>query len=101
MSPSSPSSPQQANSRRAARIQLRLQESLKKRIEAVARAKGLSVTDYALGVLAEKVNEDFERQTTIHLARSDREAFFSVLDDEQPLGDAWERSTHQASQIDG
>ncbi len=93
--------PEKTNSRRAARIQLRLQESLKRRIEAVALAKGLSLTDYALGVLAEKVNEDFERQTTVHLARSDRETFFRVLDDERPLGDAWERSAHQASQIDG
>ena len=85
---------------KTARLQLRLQESLKQRIESVARAKGLTATDYALAVLAEKANEDFERQTSIVIGPEDREAFFALLDDERPLGAAWRRAADQAKKLD-
>jgi uncharacterized protein (DUF1778 family) len=84
-----------------ARLQLRIHETLRNRIETEAGRKGLSLTDYAVAAIAEKLDRDEETATRITIAREHQAAFFQMLDDRSPLSDEWDEARKLAADIAG
>ena len=83
------------------RVQLRVQESLRERLEEQAARSGVTLTEYVIGAITERLRRDQEAANRIELAASDRNWFFDVLDDRSPLPDRWERAATASAKIDG
>ncbi len=63
-----------------ARFNFRLPASIKKRIEKAAIASGLTVTDFAINVLAESAEEVLEKHHNRVLSDRDRDIFLNMLE---------------------
>lgn len=90
---------QSAQEVKRARIQFRVRKELKDRIESVAATRGLSITEYVLAVVSEKVDEDLASQSEVFLSQKDRKAFFEMLEERKALPEAWERAKKRAEEM--
>lgn len=63
-----------------ARFNFRLPASIKKRIEKAAIASGLTVTDFAINVLAESAEEVLEKHHNRVLSDRERDIFLNMLE---------------------
>jgi uncharacterized protein (DUF1778 family) len=82
------------------RVQLRVQDSLREQVEEQAARTGLTLTEYVIGAISERLKRDQEAANRIELAAKDRNWFFDVLDDRSALPDRWERAATAAANID-
>jgi len=83
------------------RLQLRVQDEFRTRIEEQANRQGLTLTDYVVAAVAEKLARDAETANTIRLSEESRAWFFDVLSDTSPLPEAWAEARNLAKDIDG
>lgn len=83
-----------------ARLQLRVQDGLRERIEEQATRQGLTLTEYVLTAIVAQLQRDQQAADRIELAAADRAWFFALLDDQEPLPDAWEQAALLAADID-
>ena len=60
---------------------------------------GLSITEYVLAVVSEKVDEDLESQSEVFLSQKDRKAFFEMLEEREALPEAWKRAKKSAEEM--
>ena len=81
------------------RIQLRVQDTLREQIEEQADRLGISLTDYVVSAISERLQRDINAATQIELLAKDREWFFSVLDDRSELPKRWDRAAANAKAI--
>lgn len=65
-----------------ARFNFRLPSEIKDRVERAAVASGVTVTDFAIGALAESADEVLERQRSRKLSDRDRDAFLKILEND-------------------
>jgi uncharacterized protein (DUF1778 family) len=82
------------------RLQLRVQEEFRRRIEEQASHQGLTLTDYVVAAVAEKLARDAEKANTIRLSEESRAWFFDVLSDTSPLPEAWVEARALAHDIE-
>lgn len=83
------------------RVQLRVQDSLRERIEDQAANLGLTLSEYVVGAIAQRLQRDADAASRIELAASERDWFFQVLDDRSALPERWTRAAKLAGTIDG
>lgn len=65
-----------------ARFNFRLPAEIKDRIEKAAIISGVTVTDFAINVLADSADEVLEKQHTRILSDRDRDIFLAMLDED-------------------
>ena len=75
-----------------ARFNFRLPAEIKDRIEKAAIASGLTVTDFAINVLAESADEVLEKQRSRTLSTRDSDVFLAMLDDESEPNNALKKA---------
>ena len=74
----------QANTVRSERINLRLSETAKRRIEQAASVEGKTVSNFIVSSALENAEKTVHRHETIALAREDSMRFFDALSDPPP-----------------
>lgn len=84
-----------------ARLQVRLQDTLRERIEDQAGRLGVTVTEYVVTALLDRLQRDDAQANHILLAADARAWFFDVLEDRDPLPDTWEAAALLAADIEG
>ena len=72
------------NAVRSERINLRLSETAKRRIEQAASVEGKTVSDFIVSSALEKAEKTVRRHGIIALAREDAVRFFDALSDPPP-----------------
>ena len=77
----------QAHTARSARINLRLSQTAKRRIEQAASAEGKTVSAFILSSALETAEKTIDRHETLALARRDALRFFDALADPPPPND--------------
>ena len=77
----------QANAARSKRMNLRLSETAKGRIEQAASVEGKSVNAFIVSSALESAEKTMDRHETIALARADALRFFDALADPPPPND--------------
>ena len=83
------------------RLQLRIKEDFRSRIEDQADRQGVSLTDYVVAALVEKLARDAESANRIALSQASRAWFFTVLEDTTPLPEDWVEAQRLAESIEG
>lgn len=83
------------------RIQLRVQESLREQIEEQAAHIGLTLSEYVLGAITDRLQRDREASSRVELSSRSRDWFFEVLDNTEALPEDWAKAAKTAAQIDG
>ncbi len=68
------------NKNQIARLNFRLSNELKERIEKAAIISGLTVTDFAINTLANTADEVLEKHQTRILSNRDRDTFLEMLE---------------------
>ena len=77
----------QTDTVRSERINLRLSETAKRRIEQAASVEGRTVSSFIVSSALENAEKTVRRHETIALAREDAVRFFEVLTDPPPPND--------------
>ena len=77
----------QADTVRRERINLRLSETAKRRIEQAARVEGKTVSAFIVSSALESAEKTVHRHGTVALAREDATRFFDALSDPPPPND--------------
>ena len=77
----------QADTVRSERINLRLSETAKRRIERAASVEGKTVSAFIVSSALENAEKTVRRHETVALAREDATRFFDALSDPPPLND--------------
>ena len=77
----------QADTVRSERINLRLSETAKRRIERAASVEGKTVSAFIVSSALENAEKTVRRHETIALAREDATRFFDTLSDPPPPND--------------
>ncbi len=77
----------QASAVRSERINLRLSEAAKRRIERAASVEGKTVSAFILSSALETAERTIDRHETLALAREDARRFFDALADPPPPND--------------
>ena len=77
----------QASAVRSERINLRLSEAAKRRIERAASAEGKTVSAFIVSSALESAERTIDRHETLALAREDAARFFEALADPPPPND--------------
>ncbi len=77
----------QAHTAHSARINLRLSQTAKRRIEQAASVEGKTVSAFILSSALETAEKTIDRHETLALARRDALRFFDALADPPPLND--------------
>jgi uncharacterized protein (DUF1778 family) len=83
------------------RVQLRVQDTLRDQIEEQATKSGLTLSEYVIGAISERLRRDQAAASRVELAAKDRNWFFELLDDRSPLPDPWDRAAAVAADIEG
>lgn len=83
------------------RLQLRIKDEFRSRIEDQASRQGVTLTDYVVAALVEKLARDAESANRIRLSEESRAWFFEVLDDTSPLPAEWLDAQQMAKDIEG
>ncbi|NCG19481.1 MAG: DUF1778 domain-containing protein [Rhodobacterales bacterium] len=83
------------------RLQLRIRDEFRNRIEDQATRTGVTLSDYVVAAVAEKLERDAEAANRIQLSEESRAWFFEVLEDTSPLPDAWAEAKNLAEEIEG
>ena len=83
------------------RLQIRIQDTLRKGMEEQAAKLGLSISEYVIGAIVERLRRDTAAASRIVLSNKDRELFFKLLDDTSPLPDSWNRAKELAGDVEG
>ena len=83
------------------RLQLRIREEFRNRIEDQATRTGVTLSDYVVAAVAEKLERDAETANRIQLSEESRAWFFEVLEDTSPLPEAWAEAKKLAEEIKG
>lgn len=76
-----------ANTARSKRINLRLNESAKRRIEQAASVEGKTVSSFIVSSALETAEKTIDRHETMALSRDDALRFFDALADPPPPND--------------
>lgn len=82
------------------RVQLRVQEALRERIEEQASRLGLTLTEYVIGAIADRLDRDAQAATRLEWAADQRELFFELLDDRSELPQPWQQAALLAADIE-
>ena len=82
------------------RVQLRVQDALREQIEEQASRQGLTLSEYVVGAITQRLRRDAEAAALIELAAESRGWFFEVLDDRSALPAEWATAAKTARQID-
>jgi len=77
----------QTNTVRSERINLRLSEAAKRRIERAASVEGKTVSAFIVSSALETAERTIDRHETVALAREDAMRFFDALADPPPPND--------------
>ena len=77
----------QADTVRSGRINLRLSETAKRRIERAAFVEGMTVSAFVVSSALENAEKTVRRHETVALAREDAMRFFDALSDSPPPND--------------
>ncbi|MBT3223835.1 MAG: DUF1778 domain-containing protein [Proteobacteria bacterium] len=83
------------------RVQLRVQDNLREQIEEQAARLGLTLSEYVIGAIADRLQRDAEAASKIKLVAESRDWFFDVLEQNSALPDSWNRAAKNAADIDG
>ncbi len=83
------------------RLQLRIREEFRNRIEDQATRTGVTLSAYVVAAVAEKLERDAETANRIQLSEESRGWFFEVLEDTRPLPDAWAEAKKLVEEIKG
>jgi uncharacterized protein (DUF1778 family) len=83
-----------------ASLSVRLPSHIKERIERAAVVSGLTITDFAISVLADSADEVLERHNTRTLSDRDRDLFLKTLDNPPKPNDALRRAAERYNELD-
>lgn len=83
------------------RIQLRVQDSLRAQLEEQASHIGLTLSEYVLGAITDRLQRDREASSRLELSSQSRDWFFELLDNTDALPEGWSKAAKAAAQIDG
>jgi uncharacterized protein (DUF1778 family) len=75
-----------------ANLSVRLPAHIKERIERAAVVSGLTITDFAISVLADSADEVLERHNTRTLSDRDRDSFLKMIDNPPKPNEALKRA---------
>lgn len=86
------------NTAHSERINLRLSETAKRRIEQAASVEGKTVSAFVVSSALETAEKTIERHETVALARNDAMRFFDALADPLPPNDRLSAALEEHSQ---
>lgn len=91
----------QSDMARRERINLRLSETAKRRIEQAAHVEGKTVSAFIVSSALESAEKTVRRHETVALAREDAARFFDALSDPPPLNDRLRAALEEHAALQG